>query len=129
MMNTSFNILKHCSRAIRSSSTSLGVLKYNQFQRGTTVFNRRGLYGMASKDLIELESKYGAHNYHPLPVVLAKAKGVKVWDVDGKEYFDFLAAYSGTTNCFIYFSINTIVSYIKIILKFMLYVICLHLLI
>lgn len=41
-----------------------------------------------------LEDKYGAHNYHPLPVVLAKGKGCKVWDVDGKEYYDFLSAYS-----------------------------------
>mmetsp|Transcript_6591 Transcript_6591/g.19340 ORF Transcript_6591/g.19340 Transcript_6591/m.19340 type:complete len:438 (-) Transcript_6591:237-1550(-) len=41
-----------------------------------------------------LEDKYGAHNYHPLPVVLAKGEGIKVWDVDGKEYFDFLSAYS-----------------------------------
>jgi len=40
------------------------------------------------------EDKYGAHNYHPLPVVLSKGKGVKVWDVDGKEYYDFLSAYS-----------------------------------
>lgn len=45
-------------------------------------------------DYIELESKYGAHNYHPLPVVLAKGKGVFVWDVSGKRYFDFLSAYS-----------------------------------
>lgn len=43
---------------------------------------------------IDLEDKYGAHNYHPLPVVLAKGKGAKVWDTDGKEYFDFLSAYS-----------------------------------
>ncbi len=43
---------------------------------------------------IELEDKYGAHNYHPLPVVLEKGKGVFVWDVDGKRYFDFLSAYS-----------------------------------
>ncbi len=43
---------------------------------------------------IELEEKYGAHNYHPLPVVLAKGKGVFVWDTDGKRYFDFLSAYS-----------------------------------
>jgi ornithine--oxo-acid transaminase len=47
-----------------------------------------------SKDLIELEDKYGAHNYHPLPVVLAKGEGVFVWDVEGKKYFDFLSAYS-----------------------------------
>jgi len=43
---------------------------------------------------IELEDKYGAHNYHPLPVVLAKGEGVFVWDVEGKQYYDFLSAYS-----------------------------------
>ena len=41
-----------------------------------------------------LEDRYGAHNYHPLPVVLAKGKGVFVWDVEGKKYYDFLSAYS-----------------------------------
>lgn len=49
---------------------------------------------MSSKLAMELEDKYGAHNYHPLPVVLSKGKGAKVWDVEGKEYFDFLSAYS-----------------------------------
>jgi len=49
---------------------------------------------LTSKDAIALEDKYGAHNYHPLPVVIAEGKGVKVWDVEGKEYFDFLSAYS-----------------------------------
>jgi len=44
--------------------------------------------------LVELEDKYGAHNYHPLPVVLSEGKGVYLWDVDGKKYFDFLSAYS-----------------------------------
>ena len=43
---------------------------------------------------IEQENKYGAHNYHPLPVVLSKGKGCYVWDVDGRKYFDFLSAYS-----------------------------------
>ncbi|MEO8764694.1 MAG: ornithine--oxo-acid transaminase [Ginsengibacter sp.] len=43
---------------------------------------------------IELENSYGAHNYHPVPVVLEKGKGVFVWDVDGKKYYDFLSAYS-----------------------------------
>ncbi|KIA98633.1 ornithine--oxo-acid aminotransferase [Flavobacterium sp. KMS] len=47
-----------------------------------------------SNVLIEKENKYGAHNYHPLPVVLEKGEGVYVWDVDGKKYFDFLSAYS-----------------------------------
>ena len=43
---------------------------------------------------IELEDKYGAHNYHPLPVVIKKGEGIYVWDVEGKQYFDFLSAYS-----------------------------------
>lgn len=43
---------------------------------------------------INLEDRYGAHNYHPLPVVISKAEGVFMWDVDGKEYFDFLSGYS-----------------------------------
>ena len=47
-----------------------------------------------SKHYISLEEKYGAHNYEPLPVVLSKGKGSIVWDVEGKEYFDFLSAYS-----------------------------------
>lgn len=47
-----------------------------------------------SNVLIEKENKYGAHNYHPLPVVLERGEGVHVWDVDGKKYFDFLSAYS-----------------------------------
>jgi ornithine--oxo-acid transaminase len=47
-----------------------------------------------SERLIELENKYGAHNYHPLPVVLEKGEGVFMWDVDGKRYYDFLSAYS-----------------------------------
>ena len=47
-----------------------------------------------SEELIAKENKYGAHNYHPLPVVLKRGEGVYVWDVDGKKYFDFLSAYS-----------------------------------
>ncbi len=49
---------------------------------------------MTSKDAIALEDKYGAHNYHPLPVVLNRGEGVYVWDVEGKKYYDFLSAYS-----------------------------------
>lgn len=49
---------------------------------------------LSSEDLIKIEDKYGAHNYHPLPVVLAKGEGVNVWDVEGKHYYDFLSAYS-----------------------------------
>lgn len=49
---------------------------------------------MRPQDYIEKEDKYGAHNYHPLPVVLDRGEGVYVWDVDGKKYYDFLSAYS-----------------------------------
>ena len=49
---------------------------------------------LSSNDLITLEEKHGAHNYHPLEVVLEKGKGVYVWDVEGNKYFDFLSAYS-----------------------------------
>lgn len=49
---------------------------------------------MTSKYAMELEDKYGAHNYHPLPVVLSRGEGVYVWDVEGKQYYDFLSAYS-----------------------------------
>ena len=49
---------------------------------------------LRSNDAIALEEKYGAHNYHPLPVVLTKGEGVYVWDVEGKKYYDFLSAYS-----------------------------------
>src|SRR3989337_2242473 len=53
----------------------------------TTIMNQ-------SRHFIELETRYGSHNYHPLPVVLNKGEGVFVWDVEGKRYFDFLSAYS-----------------------------------
>ena len=48
----------------------------------------------ATQNAIDLENKYGAHNYHPLPVVLSRGEGVYVWDVEGKKYYDFLSAYS-----------------------------------
>jgi ornithine--oxo-acid transaminase len=49
---------------------------------------------LSSEEAIALENKYGAHNYHPLPVVLSRGEGVYVWDVEGKKYYDFLSAYS-----------------------------------
>lgn len=49
---------------------------------------------LTTKDYMAKEDKFGAHNYHPIPVVLSKGEGVFVWDVEGKKYFDFLAAYS-----------------------------------
>lgn len=49
---------------------------------------------LSSSELMKLEDRYGAHNYHPLPVVLSKGRGVYVWDAEGKRYYDFLSAYS-----------------------------------
>jgi len=49
---------------------------------------------LTSQEAMDLENKYGAHNYHPLPVVLSKGEGVFVWDLDGKKYYDFLSSYS-----------------------------------
>lgn len=51
-------------------------------------------HSAVTQHYLELEEKYGAHNYHPLPVVLHRAQGVHVWDVDGKKYYDFLSGYS-----------------------------------
>lgn len=51
-------------------------------------------FNISSKETQQYESEYSAHNYHPLPVVFSKAKGAKVWDAEGKEYLDFLSAYS-----------------------------------
>ncbi len=49
---------------------------------------------LSSNELMEMENQYGAHNYHPIPVVIAKGEGVHVWDVEGKKYYDFLSSYS-----------------------------------
>ena len=49
---------------------------------------------MNSADYIRCDETYGAHNYHPLDVVIARGSGCKVWDVEGNEYYDFLSAYS-----------------------------------
>ena len=47
---------------------------------------------------LQLEEKYGAHNYHPIPVVIEKGLGVHVWDVEGKKYYDFLSGYSSVNH-------------------------------
>ena len=66
-----------------------------QKKKNEKIVVKKPLIGkVSSKKAIELEEKYGAHNYHPLPVVIAKAQGAKVWDPEGKVYFDFLSAYS-----------------------------------
>eukprot|EP01135_Chromosphaera_perkinsii_P000976 Nk52_evm2s155 gene=Nk52_evmTU2s155 len=64
---------------------------------GTRLFSSSPLSpssGLSSQDYIDMELKYGAHNYAPIPAVISRAKGVHMWDVEGKQYFDFLSAYS-----------------------------------
>src|SRR5690606_37016049 len=72
------------------STTHLKISKLRKIRNIMTFFKEVD----SSKEFIELENKYGAHNYHPLPVVLNKGEGVFVWDVEGKKYYDFLSAYS-----------------------------------
>ena len=48
----------------------------------------------STKEILDVTDRYGAHNYHPLPVVISKAEGIWVWDCEGKKYLDFLSAYS-----------------------------------
>lgn len=55
------------------------------------------LLKQTTEDAILLEDQYGAHNYHPIPVVLARGKGIYVWDIEGKKYYDFLSAYSAVS--------------------------------
>lgn len=66
--------------------------------RASRVYSRTpiriGLRGLTSQEVYDKEEKYGAHNYHPLPVALTKGRGCDLWDVDGKHYYDFLSAYS-----------------------------------
>ena len=72
-----------------------GFEKIKNYNISEDIMSETIKYGsVSSKKAIELEEKYGAHNYHPLPVVIAKGEGAKVWDPEGKEYFDFLSAYS-----------------------------------
>lgn len=66
-------------------------MNYNFF---TTIMSTTMEAKLSSTDLMHLEDKHGAHNYHPLNVVLSKGDGVYVWDVEGKKYYDFLSAYS-----------------------------------
>jgi Ornithine/acetylornithine aminotransferase len=76
---------------IRNNSSSSSS---SSFTTSATIPDELKTLSQTSRDLIALEDKYGAHNYHPLPVVLQRGQGVHVYDVDGEEYYDFLSAYS-----------------------------------
>jgi ornithine--oxo-acid transaminase len=70
------------------------VLCYYTFKNQILMEQIQHILSSKATNLIEKENKYGAHNYHPLPVVLERGEGVYVWDIEGKKYFDFLSAYS-----------------------------------
>lgn len=73
-------------------NTGATVFLQSSFHTSARVMEEKKTY--SSKELIDMENKYSAHNYHPLPVVFHKASGVNVWDPEGKKYYDFLSAYS-----------------------------------
>lgn len=75
------------SRKLAASSSSMSGMT-------SRTFNTDSVKLVSSQEVFDKESKFGAHNYHPLPVALCKAKGVFVWDVEGKRYFDYLSGYS-----------------------------------
>jgi len=75
------------SRMISLHKVGINFSKFNNYKMPI-------IEKISSESIINLENKYGAHNYHPLPVVLNRGEGVYVWDVDGKKYYDFLSAYS-----------------------------------
>jgi len=84
-------LMRRSSTTSSSSLTRMGLRGSSSGRRHLSV---EANLSEASKRCIALEDKYGAHNYYPLPVVISKGVGCKVWDVDGNEYFDFLSAYS-----------------------------------
>ena len=99
--STSMSIVKKCifpslslSSSIRYKASLASDISVDGDDYDTS---DKAAYAKMSKDAyhcIELEKKYGTNNYHPLPVVLNKGLGTKVWDIDNKEYYDFLSAYS-----------------------------------
>jgi 4-aminobutyrate aminotransferase-like enzyme len=86
-------MLKNASQLARPLAHAVKSMPKRSMGGGNIADERAHLSAKSLK-CMGLEDKFGATNYHPLPVVLAKGKGCKVWDVDGKEYYDFLSAYS-----------------------------------
>jgi ornithine--oxo-acid transaminase len=82
MNQIKINQLKSLISTVRHFSVARPVVK---------VDNKSSI---SSQQIFEREEKYGAHNYHPIPVALSRGKGVHVWDVEGRKYYDFLSAYS-----------------------------------
>ena len=80
--------------AIRSASSTKINTAANPSAKVQTEKKTASKIGAKSEKVFTREDKYGAHNYHPLPVAIEKAKGIYMWDVEGNKYFDFLSAYS-----------------------------------
>ena len=83
-----------CKSSLMARAATRPVTMTMPTTTATTLRSLRYFSGPASDKLMDLDGRYNAHNYHPLPVVLSRGLGCKVWDVEGKEYFDFLSAYS-----------------------------------
>jgi len=82
-------------RKMSLSKTLIPKRKKKNEKKPKKIITKKPVIGkISSQKAMELEEKYGAHNYHPLPVVIAKARGAKVWDPEGNVYLDFLSAYS-----------------------------------
>jgi len=79
---------------IPNGSHTNGYTKPIPSLNNTKTFNKSKYHASSSEEAIHSEHTYAAHNYHPLPIVFARAQGTKVWDPEGKEYLDFLSAYS-----------------------------------
>jgi ornithine--oxo-acid transaminase len=88
--NLLINKLSNLNLARSASTTG----KATQKSATAKAHEPKNKLGEKSEFVFKREEKYGAHNYHPLPVAIARAKGVQMWDVEGNRYFDFLSAYS-----------------------------------
>ncbi|XP_075889542.1 ornithine aminotransferase, mitochondrial [Nelusetta ayraudi] len=88
-------IVHQLSRTLSRAGPLVGCSGSAGRRLGSTVASKRHIEGqLTSEEIYAREEKYGAHNYHPLPVALERGQGIYVWDVEGKRYYDFLSAYS-----------------------------------
>ena len=90
-LNSEGVIAKAAVRSASSTKINTAASASTKVKAGEATTNK---IGQKSEYVFAREDKYGAHNYHPLPVAIEKAKGVFMWDVEGNKYFDFLSAYS-----------------------------------
>ena len=91
LINLSSSAIRRSAQIRSASSTKLTSASAAATQTQDKVSSK---IGAKSEAIFKREDKYGAHNYHPLPVAIAKANGIYMWDVEGNKYFDFLSAYS-----------------------------------